>query len=267
LTKVQSGAGIAAFQQTSIFKALHGDRAAFSNALEYVYSPEDQMMIISSFAQLSDTQMHTFSSKQNVAAFRKSLTAWTFPTWATIKAEVGQWWADKKEEVANTWETMKTVLSDLGNARWCKLCDAATNHIATQATNALELAWTDPTEAVCGIVDWLFEEGCGAILTPLLTAAITVTVPVIGALGGKVADAICWVLGKANGYACRKVPEYGAAIVTKVKAKIPAAAGQAAADFVAAVKAEIATWVGKGGAICKTYLKVCPGTNPGDLTF
>jgi len=258
IEKVQQGSQIAAFQSSSIYKALH-NKAALANALEYVYSPEDQMMIISSFAQVDDSVLHTFSSKENVAAFRKTLTKWSFPSWNDIKTSVGDWWKNKKEEVANTWAKMKEILSDLGNAKWCTLCDKATTAISAHITETLDLAWSNPTEAVCNVVDWLFEKGCGAILTPVLTTAITAALPVVGAVGPKVADGICWVLGKANSYACNHLDGYGKAIATKIASAIPAAAGSAAKAFVDAVKAEVATYVGKEGKICKDWMGVCPG--------
>jgi len=258
LTKVQASQQLAAFQSTGIFQALHS-KQAFTDALEYVYSPEDKMMLISSFAQISDSQLHTFSSKENVAAFRKAIVGWKFPTWSEIKTSVGSWWANKKEEAVAAWNTMKEVLADLGNAKWCTLCDKATTAIASHVTEALELAWTKPTEAVCNVVDWLFEKGCGAILTPVLTVAITAALPIVGAVGPHVADAICWVLGKANSYACNNVDAYGKAIATKIAASIPASAGNAVKAFVDAVKAEIATYVGKDGKICKDWMSVCPG--------
>jgi len=253
LTKVNEATQVAAFQKA--FAGLH-DGTAIKNAMDYVYSPKDQIEMLYSLAQISDEQLHTFSSKANVANFRKAM--WSLPTWDEIKNAVGDYFSKKAKQVQAAWATLKQVVSDLGNAHFCKLCGQATDYLATEATDAITLPWTNPTELVCSAIDWLFDKGCHAILTPVLTAAITVSGGPIGALGPKVADAICWVLGEANGYACRNLNSYGKAIADKLAASIPNGVANAAKALVDKIQAEIKALAGETGKVCKDWTGICP---------
>jgi hypothetical protein len=253
LTKVNEATQVAALQKA--FAGLH-DGTAIKNAMDYVYSPKDQIEMLYSLAQVSDEQLHTFSSKENVAKFRKAM--WSLPTWDQIKTKVGDYFSKKAAQVQAAWTTLKQVVSDLGNAHYCKLCGQATDYLASEATEQLNLPWTDAKELVCSAIDWLFDKACSAILTPVLTAAITVSGGPIGALGPKVADAICWVLGEANGYACRHVDLYGKAIADKLAASIPSGVASAAKTLVDAIQVEINKLKGETGKVCKDWTGICP---------